>query len=155
MGETTQVVTLAPIRSRPAGVVRQMLAVVVGAVFIYAGAIKLADPLRFASDIANYQILPWPVAVWLAFYLPWVELLCGLALIFRRFFDGAVLITGCLMFGFIGASVSARARGIDISCGCFGSASSNLSFAGHLALDFLLLGILIALWFWRRLAPIR
>ena len=57
-----------------------------GGVFVYAGGLKLLDPPRFASDIGNYQILPWPVAVRLAFYLPWLEVLCGLALIFHRLF---------------------------------------------------------------------
>jgi len=40
-------------------------------------------------------------------------------------------------------------RGIDVSCGCFGSASSNLSFTSHLVLDFCLLAVLLILWFWR------
>ncbi|HEY1583950.1 MAG TPA: MauE/DoxX family redox-associated membrane protein [Chthoniobacterales bacterium] len=128
-------------------VVRQTLAVIVGAIFIYAGALKLLDPLRFATDITNYHILPWPVAVRFAFYLPWLELLCGLALIFHRLFAGALLLTGGMMMVFIAASIAARARGINVSCGCFGSASHSLSFAGHLALDFALLAILFFLWF--------
>jgi len=32
---------------------------IVAAVFIYAGAIKALDPIRFADDIDNYKILPW------------------------------------------------------------------------------------------------
>ncbi len=130
-------------------IVRRTLAVVVGAVFIYAGAIKLIDPLSFASDITNYQILPWSIAVRLAFYLPWLEVLCGLALIFHRLFAGALFLTGALMLIFIGATVSAKARGIDVACGCFGSVSANLSFSWHLLLDLGLLGLLILLWFWR------
>ena len=127
--------------------VRRALAIGVGLLFIYAGATKVVDPVRFASDIANYQILPWPLAIRLAFYLPWLELLCGLALVFNRLFAGALFLTLVLMTVFIGATVSAKARGIDVACGCFGSASSHLTFAWHLALDFVLLAILIGLWF--------
>lgn len=126
--------------------VRRALAVVAGAVFIYAGAVKLVDPLPFASDIANYQILSWPIAVRLAFYLPWLELLCGLALVFHRLFSGALFLTIGLMFVFIGATVAAKVRGIDAACGCFGSASGNLSFTWHLVLDLVLLAILVVLW---------
>jgi putative oxidoreductase len=134
-------------RGRPA-IVRRTLAVLAGVVFVYAGCIKLLDPLRFASDIGNYQILPWPVAVRLAFYLPWIEVLCGLALIFHRLFAGALVLTAGLLLIFIGATFSAKARGIDVTCGCFGSVSGNLSFSWHLVLDFCLLGILALLWFW-------
>jgi hypothetical protein len=47
---------------------------------------------------------------------------------------------------FVVATIIARARGLDISCGCFGHASKYLSFAWHLVLDFLLLGGLVLLW---------
>jgi uncharacterized membrane protein YphA (DoxX/SURF4 family) len=129
--------------------IRRILAFAAGAVFVYAGVIKLLDPLRFASDITNYQILPWSIAIWFAFLLPWLELWCGLALILHRLFRGALAFTLAMMFVFIVASISAKARGIDVSCGCFGSASSNLSFASHLVIDFCLLGALLVLWFWR------
>lgn len=145
--------TAAPLISvrRPADSTRWMLArralaIIVGAVFIYAGVVKLLDPVRFASDIANYDIVPWSVAIRMAFYLPWLELFCGLALIFQRIFAGAIALTAILMVVFIGASVIAKARGIDVACGCFGSVSGNLSFTWHLVLDFVLLGILVALW---------
>jgi hypothetical protein len=134
-------------------IVRRTLAFAAGTVFVYAGGLKLLDPVGFASDISNYQILPWPVAVRLAFYLPWLEVLCGLALIFHRLFDGALFLTGGLMLLFIAATISAKARGIDVACGCFGSASTGLSFTWHLLLDIGLLGILIALWLWPRPRP--
>jgi uncharacterized membrane protein YphA (DoxX/SURF4 family) len=130
-------------------VVRRVLAFAVGAVFVYAGVIKIFDPLRFASDITNYQIIPWAGAVWFAFFLPWLELWCGLALIFHRLFRGALVLTTCMMMVFIGASIAAKMRGIDVSCGCFGGASSNLSYTSHLFLDFCLLAVLLTLWFWR------
>ncbi|MGH8094900.1 MAG: MauE/DoxX family redox-associated membrane protein [Chthoniobacterales bacterium] len=137
-------------RSVWSAVVRRTLAFLAGAVFVYAGGIKLLDPMRFASDITNYQIVPWAVAIRLAFYLSWLELICGLALIFHRLFSGALCLTGGLMAIFIGATLLAKARGVDVTCGCFGSASRNLSFTWHLVLDLVLLGVLILLWFWRR-----
>lgn len=119
---------------------------VIGGVFIYAGAIKAWDPISFASDIENYHLVPWSIGVRTAFYLPWLEIVCGLALIFRRLYSGALVLVLVLMLVFIGASVAAKARGIDISCGCFGAASKNLSFNWHLVLDLAIVAALVALW---------
>ena len=74
-----------------------------------------------------------------AFYLPWLEILCGLAVILGLLYRGGLLILTMLISIFIIASVIAKARGLDITCGCFGHASKYLSFFGHLALDFVLL----------------
>jgi len=128
----------------------RIVALIVGAIFIYAGVIKAMDPVGFANDIDNYKILPWPLTVRLAFYLPWLEILCGLAVILGLLYRGALLVLTVLISIFIIASVIAKARGLDITCGCFGHASKYLSFFGHLALDFVLLGVLVALWFTNR-----
>jgi len=124
----------------------RIVALIVGAVFIYAGVVKAIDPLRFAIDIDNYKMLPWAIGVRLAFYLPWLELLCGLALILRFFYRGGLLILTALTFVFIAASIIAKVRGLDITCGCFGHASKNWSFTTHLTLDFAIFITLIALW---------
>jgi putative oxidoreductase len=130
-------------------VVGRALAVLAGAVFVYAGVLKVRDPLQFANDLSNYRIIPWPVGVRLAFYLPWLEILCGLALIFHRVFAGALTITGALMLTFIGATIWAKIQGIDVACGCFGTASSNLTLTWHLVLNSSILAVLIFLWFTR------
>ena len=70
---------------------------ILGGVFIYAGAIKAWDPIGFANDIDNYKILPWAIGVRLAFYLPWLEILCGLALITHRFYVGGLAILTALV----------------------------------------------------------
>jgi putative oxidoreductase len=128
---------------------------IVGGIFIYAGVIKAIDPLRFAIDIDNYKMLPWAIGVRLAFYLPWLELLCGLALILRFFYRGGLFILAALTFIFIAASIIAKVRGLDITCGCFGHASNNWSFTTHVALDFVILVALIALWIASRTSAAR
>jgi putative oxidoreductase len=128
----------------------RIVALIIGGIFIYAGVIKVIDPVAFANDIDNYKILPWPLTVRLAFYLPWLEILCGLAVILGLLYRGGLLILTALTFLFIAASIIAKARGLDITCGCFGHASKYLSFFGHLALDFVLLAALGALWFSNR-----
>ena len=126
------------------------LAVLAGAVFVYAGVLKVRDPLEFANDVSNYGILPWPLGVRLAFYLPWLEIVCGFALIFQRAFAGALAIAGALIFIFIGATVWAKIQGIDVACGCFGSASSDLTLTWHLVINSSILAVLIVLWLTRK-----
>lgn len=124
---------------------------IVGGVFVYTGAIKAFDPIRFASDIDNYKILPWAIAVGLAFYLPWLEIFCGIALLLRRFYLGGLSILAGLISVFVIATVAAKMRGLDITCGCFGHASKNWNFSTHLGLDLVLFGLVIVLLFaWGR-----
>jgi hypothetical protein len=82
----------------------------IGGLFIYAGAVKAFDPIGFANDIDNYKLLPWTISVRLAFFLPWLEMFCGLALITRRLYLGGLLILTALMSVFIGASIVDKAR---------------------------------------------
>jgi len=124
----------------------RIVEITIGGVFIYAGAVKALDPIRFANDIDNYKLLPWAISVRLAFYLPWLEIFCGLALIARRLYFGGLSILAALVSIFIAATIAAKARGLDITCGCFGHATKNWSFTTHLAFDLILLAALIALW---------
>jgi len=118
--------------------------VIVGGIFIYAGAIKVLDPVQFANDIDNYKILPWTIGVGLAFYLPWLEMFCGLALILRRLYLGGLSILTGLVTVFLVATIAAKARGLDITCGCFGHASQNWNFPTHLTVDLaILVGLLV------------
>lgn len=123
---------------------------IVGGIFIYAGVIKALDPVQFANDIDNYKALPWFISVRLAFYLPWLEIFCGLAVIFRFLYRGGLSILSALIAVFVGATIAAKMRGLDISCGCFGHASKNWNFAQHMAVDLAILAALIALLFANR-----
>lgn len=129
----------------------RIVALIIGGIFIYSGVIKALDPVGFANDIDNYKILPWPLTVRLAFYLPWLEILCGLAVILGLLYRGGLLILTMLISIFIVASVVAKARGLDITCGCFGHASKNWSFTGHLLLDLAIVAGLTALWISNRM----
>ena len=120
---------------------------IVGGIFVYAGVIKALDPVQFANDIDNYKTLPWFISVRLAFYLPWLEIFCGLAVIFRFLYRGGLSILSLLILIFIGATVAAKVRGLDITCGCFGHASEHWNFPQHVAVDLAILAGLLVLWF--------
>ncbi len=92
----------------------------IGTLFIYAGGIKVFDPQQFALDVQHYELTAWSAAVVVAVYLPWLEILAGGALITRRLPLGATLALLGMSTVFLAAIASAWARGLDISCGCFG-----------------------------------
>jgi uncharacterized membrane protein YphA (DoxX/SURF4 family) len=135
------------IKHRASNILWRIVDLVIAGIFIYAGAIKALDPVQFANDIDNYKILPWPVSVGLAFYLPWLEIFCGFALIVRLFYRGALSILTVLILVFTLATIAAKVRGLDITCGCFGHASQNWSFPSHLATNLAILAALLMLWF--------
>jgi hypothetical protein len=131
-------------------VVSRILDFVLAGIFIYAGALKAFDPVQFANDIDNYKILPWTISVALAFYLPWLEILCAVGLVFRFLYRGALSILIALIVVFTLATVAAKVRGLDITCGCFGHASQHWSFPSHLATNLAIVAALAWLWFSNR-----
>jgi len=96
-----------------------------GGTFVVAAGFKILDPPAFVADIGHYRLLPYPLAVALGVYLPWLELSCGAAVLIRRLEQGALLILAGLCGLFSLAIASAWARGLDITCGCFGHATSS------------------------------
>lgn len=99
----------------------------IGAVFMYAGALKAGDPAAFSAAIANYQILPaWAVNP-TAIILPWVEIFIGITLIIGFWIEGGSLLAAALFAVFTCALAFNLARGLDISCGCFSSSPKKIN----------------------------
>jgi len=92
---------------------------VVGSIFIFSSVEKTADPGAFAVLLDNYRLLPYDFSLAVATVLPWVELVCGMAVLAGIAHRGASLILGVLTIGFTVAVVSGLLRGLDISCGCY------------------------------------
>lgn len=118
-----------------------LIRIVLGAVFLYSGTIKIADPSAFAGIVTNYQLLSPSLVAITAIVLPWIEALCGVALIFNRFEKGAALITTLMMVFFIGVGLFNTYRGLDIACGCFSlSAREPANIISNTARDLAILG---------------
>jgi uncharacterized membrane protein YphA (DoxX/SURF4 family) len=110
----------------------------VGGVFIWAGVLKVGDPLGFAQTVKNYQAFPHDLIFVIALVLPWVEVLCGAGLIAGVLKRSSAFIAAVLLAGFIALVGSALLRGIDTSCGCFGSLSRRADL-GLMLMDTVLL----------------
>jgi len=120
--------------------------VFIGGLFVFAGISKLSDLPSFTKEINNYRILPASWAPYVAAILPWLEILTGVGLLFQPFrLASAGIITG-LMTTFTAAVCLALARGLDISCGCFGKVFEDYgsSLSGALVRDLIiLLGVMV------------
>lgn len=125
-------------------------AFVFGAVFILSGFVKARDPQQFLIAIRGFRLLPDPFAAWLALGLPWLEIFCGLAVMSGFLRRGGLLILNVCLLAFLAAIAAAWSRGLDIECGCFGSAIKT-GMGTELALDLVL--IAIGLWLMRRRNP--
>src|ERR1043165_7768135 len=90
-----------------------------GVFFVAAALPKIVDPPSFAHMIYNYRIMPGGVVNLMALVMPWIELLCGLALILGIWTATARAIVAAMLFVFITAISINLARGNIIDCGCF------------------------------------
>lgn len=96
-----------------------IIRIALGAVFLYAGALKAADTNAFAGSIAAYRLLPYFGNYLAASILPWLEIICGVLLVTGWKARTAAIFTILLNLLFIAAMASALARGLEIDCGCF------------------------------------
>ena len=125
----------------------RLLQFLLGAVFVYAGAVKLRDPLAFADSIASFKILSVFLINPLALILPPLEVCTGLILVvtvvgqaaslavvgrmatepvalqLRRVGALSVIILSAI---FCLALLFALLRGIQVDCGCFGSGKPSI-----------------------------
>ena len=112
-----------------------------GGVFVYAGALKAADPGIFVMDVRSFDLLPDPYAAWLAMFLPWLEIFSGLAVISGLFRKGGLLVLNASLVAFLIAIGLSWYRGIDIQCGCFGSSDASGNHLELIVRDVLLLAL--------------
>ena len=103
-----------------------ILAIGLGAVFVYASLDKIAQPREFARIVYHYRIIGPSAALGfipanvLSVTLPWVEALTGALLIVGVWRREAALTAGAMLVTFLIAVGYALSQGIDIAnCGCF------------------------------------
>lgn len=117
-------------RPHPSAVVKNVTVVIriaLGAVFLFSCVGKIADPTAFAAIVTNYQLLPPPLVSATAVVFPWIEAVCGLALVFGRLEKGAALLISLMMVVFTGLILYNGYRGLNIACGCFSLAANEPS----------------------------
>ncbi len=93
--------------------------IALGIFFVAAALPKIVDPPSFAHMIYNYRLLPGPLINATALLLPWLELLCGLSLIFGIWKETARDLVAVMLVVFVVAIGINLGRGNAIDCGCF------------------------------------
>ncbi|KRP37508.1 MAG: hypothetical protein ABS34_02545 [Opitutaceae bacterium BACL24 MAG-120322-bin51] len=91
------------------------------AVFVTAALPKIEDPVAFASSVDAFRVINSGLSGWVALCLPWLELVLGIGILLPVIRRASGALIGLLLLLFIALHLSAWARGLDISCGCFGS----------------------------------
>jgi uncharacterized membrane protein YphA (DoxX/SURF4 family) len=94
-----------------------ILRVLIGAVFVYAGILKLLDPAAFAWTIYQYGLIPRNAIEIMAVGLPVLEVLAGIGFVFN-IRGGLSAITGMLVL-FLFVLGYAMINGLNVDCGCF------------------------------------
>jgi len=103
-------------------------------IFFCAGIEKILQPQEFAVAIYNYQLLPDCIINLSAIFLPWLEVFIAASLVSGIYTRGAAILSSLLFLIFATALTINLVRGLDISCGCFGTSSGNISWL-YLARD--------------------
>jgi uncharacterized membrane protein YphA (DoxX/SURF4 family) len=104
-----------------------------GVIFIAAALPKIVDPPSFAHMIYNYRIVPGSLVNLSALAMPWVELMCGVALVLGIWRGTARTLVAAMLVTFIIAITVNLARGNAIDCGCFDVSAAGKSVEERLA----------------------
>lgn len=122
--------------------------VLVGALFLAAGVLKVGHFNDLAAAIAGFRILPEPIVGPLAVALPFFEIGLGLYLLAGLFTRAVASIGAVQLTLYAIAIASAVIRHIPANCGCFGPQDNAVADWPHVAVDLALAGI-CAIVAWR------
>jgi uncharacterized membrane protein YphA (DoxX/SURF4 family) len=104
---------------RIGAIILAIIRIAIGGLFVYASLNKIWDPAAFAAAIYNYRLLPEVLLHFAAILLPWLEFITGVLLIINVYPRTSSALIFLMLLMFTLAIISAMARGLDFSCGCF------------------------------------
>jgi hypothetical protein len=105
--------------TRLAHLVTTLARIVVATMLGVSAYWKIIRPGAFLEAVVEYQLVPFSLALVVASWLPWLELVVALALT-TRWYRGAAMIALVLGVTFVLAQSSVLVRGLSVPCGCFG-----------------------------------
>ncbi|MEZ5275101.1 MAG: MauE/DoxX family redox-associated membrane protein [Opitutaceae bacterium] len=123
-----------------------LLRCLLGGIFIWAGLVKVGGPMDFLVSIYGYDLgLPeTPVRITVV-VLPWIEILSGIAIVTGIWQQAGLILSALMLAAFLAFTGQAWLRGLDISCGCFGSLLEEESILGSVQFAFLRNLVLMAI----------
>ncbi|MBS0203103.1 MAG: hypothetical protein JSS49_09415 [Planctomycetes bacterium] len=149
---TETVISASPIPPMTSRLAREFVWVsclIVGGIFVWSGSAHLSNPYYFLSTIYQYELTSAPVGAFIASYVPFLELVLAVCLLSGILKRPTWILTTLLLMSFVAVQGSALARGLKISCGCFGPEinrpvdSTSISFTAALAVLSILATIVV------------
>jgi protein-disulfide isomerase len=127
-----------------------------GAIWIWAAVPKLHSPRTFIEAVRAYDATPEWLSEAIAYGLPVLEFCIGVALIVGISVRIAAAASGVLLVVFLIGIIQAAARGLQLSCGCFGGGGETLSTQYTLDIlrdiGLLILAVYLVLWSFTQLS---
>lgn len=131
-----------------------VIRLVLGAIWLVAGLIKLLDLNQSIIAVRAYHLLPYALTTVVGYGLPIIEVLIGILLLAGLRTRIVSTLSAILFVVFIFGIASVWYRGIAIDCGCFGGGGENANaFANYpweIARDVLLAGCSVFLIFYKK-----
>ncbi len=125
-----------------------------GSVFCLAAVFKIFDPIGFHADLLAYELaMPDFLSRLIAVAFPCLELICGVGLILGFWRESVGLLAVVMSSIFVLMLAQAMARGLDLNCGCFGSARGHWFNLPAIALGRALIMLWISIWLQSRTLP--
>ena len=109
--------------------------VLLGALLLVTGALKVGHAADLAAAIAGFRLLPPAVIGPLALALPFFELLLGAYLAAGLFTRASAIVAAAQFVIYAAAIASAVLRHIPANCGCFGPHDAAVADWPHVAFD--------------------
>ncbi len=72
----------------------------------------------------NYKVFGEFLSQFISIFIPWLELIIGILIIFKIYIKENLLIYLALLLSFNLLIITAILRGLNINCGCFGTENS-------------------------------
>jgi len=96
--------------------------------FLVSAYGKLVDIERYSVDaVYNFGVLPMVLARPFGLAMPFIELLCGMGMLFGVFTRLSALGIGLMSLSFFIAKAIVLSQGRTIDCGCFGAVIDTLA----------------------------
>ena len=122
-----------------------------GGIWLWASLSKLHDPRQFVQAVRAYDATPEWLSKAIGYGLPVLEFSLAVLLILGVATRMAAAVSGVLFLVFLVGIIQASARGLTLSCGCFGGGGQTAG-ATHYVLDILrdvgLLAVAVFLVVW-------
>src|SRR5262245_8869303 len=120
-GETEAVALSEWVRGWPWPWIGTVARLLLGVVWIVAGASKVGDLAASGRAAVAYRLFPPTVADTIGSVLPFLEIALGALLVLGVATRLSAIVSALLLIAYIIGIASAWARGLRIDCGCFGS----------------------------------